>query len=123
MEWICSGSGPWHGGPATVSGHLRGFQVWVSLPPQLELTEPREQFLLPDIRDEIARGRPIKFEDYMAHVKADHTPVEDVGPGTACRMRVRLGPNCEEPNPSHHVRLGVDSGSADGASRVYESTS
>jgi hypothetical protein len=21
MEWICSGSGPWHGGPVTVSGH------------------------------------------------------------------------------------------------------
>jgi ribonuclease BN (tRNA processing enzyme) len=31
------------------------------------------------IRDEIARGRPTKFEDYIAHMKADHTPVEDVG--------------------------------------------
>ena len=48
MEWICSGSGIWHGGPMTVSGHLRGFQMWVSLAPQFELTEPREQFLLPD---------------------------------------------------------------------------
>ena len=31
------------------------------------------------IRREIAKGRPIKFEDLMAHMKADHTPVEDVG--------------------------------------------
>jgi len=31
------------------------------------------------IRDEIARGRPIKFQDYMAYMKADHTPVGDVG--------------------------------------------
>jgi ribonuclease BN (tRNA processing enzyme) len=31
------------------------------------------------IRAEIAKGRPIKFEDLMAHMKADHTPVEDVG--------------------------------------------
>jgi ribonuclease BN (tRNA processing enzyme) len=31
------------------------------------------------IRDEIAHGRPIRFEDIMAHMKADHTPVEDVG--------------------------------------------
>jgi len=31
------------------------------------------------IRREIAKGRPIKFEDFMAHMKADHTPVEDVG--------------------------------------------
>jgi ribonuclease BN (tRNA processing enzyme) len=31
------------------------------------------------MRAEIAKGRPIKFEDIMAHMKADHTPVEDVG--------------------------------------------
>jgi ribonuclease BN (tRNA processing enzyme) len=31
------------------------------------------------IRGEIARGAPVKFEDLMAHMKADHTPVEDVG--------------------------------------------
>jgi ribonuclease BN (tRNA processing enzyme) len=31
------------------------------------------------IRGEIAKGRPIKFEDLMAHMQADHTPVEDVG--------------------------------------------
>lgn len=30
------------------------------------------------IRGEIAKGRPIKFEDLMANMKADHTPVEDV---------------------------------------------
>jgi ribonuclease BN (tRNA processing enzyme) len=31
------------------------------------------------IKNQIARGRPVKFDDYMAHMKADHTPVEDVG--------------------------------------------
>ena len=31
------------------------------------------------MRAEIAKGRPTKFEDYMAHMKADHTPAEDVG--------------------------------------------
>jgi ribonuclease BN (tRNA processing enzyme) len=31
------------------------------------------------MRAEIAKGRPIKFEDYLAHMQADHTPVEDVG--------------------------------------------
>jgi ribonuclease BN (tRNA processing enzyme) len=31
------------------------------------------------IRGEIAKGRPIKFEDLMAHMNADHTPVEEVG--------------------------------------------
>ncbi len=31
------------------------------------------------IKDQIARGRPVKFEPFMAHMKADHTPSEDVG--------------------------------------------
>ena len=31
------------------------------------------------IKGQIAKGRPVKFEAFMAHMKADHTPVEDVG--------------------------------------------
>jgi ribonuclease BN (tRNA processing enzyme) len=31
------------------------------------------------IKDQIATGRPVKFEPFMAHMKADHTPSEDVG--------------------------------------------
>ena len=31
------------------------------------------------IKGQIAKGRPVKFEAFMAHMKADHTPTEDVG--------------------------------------------
>jgi len=31
------------------------------------------------IRAQVAKGRPVKVDDFMAHMKADHTPVEDVG--------------------------------------------
>jgi ribonuclease BN (tRNA processing enzyme) len=31
------------------------------------------------VRGQIANGRPVKLEDFIAHMKADHTPVEDVG--------------------------------------------
>lgn len=31
------------------------------------------------IREQIAKGRPVKFEPFMAHMHADHTPAEDVG--------------------------------------------
>ena len=31
------------------------------------------------LKDQIAAGRPVKFEDFMAHMKADHSPSEDVG--------------------------------------------
>jgi len=31
------------------------------------------------VRNRIAKGVPIRFDDYMAHMKVDHSPVEDVG--------------------------------------------
>jgi len=31
------------------------------------------------IKDQIANGRPVKQDDFMARMKADHTPVENVG--------------------------------------------
>jgi ribonuclease BN (tRNA processing enzyme) len=31
------------------------------------------------VRDRIAAGFPVKFDAFMAHMKADHSPVEDVG--------------------------------------------
>jgi len=31
------------------------------------------------VRSRIAAGVPIRFEDYMAHMKIDHSPVEEVG--------------------------------------------
>ena len=31
------------------------------------------------INDRITKGSPIRFDDYMAHMKVDHSPVEDVG--------------------------------------------
>jgi ribonuclease BN (tRNA processing enzyme) len=32
-----------------------------------------------EIKERIAHGWPVKFEAFMAHMKADHTPCEDVG--------------------------------------------
>jgi len=31
------------------------------------------------VHDRIAKGSPIRFDDYMAHMRVDHSPVEDVG--------------------------------------------
>jgi ribonuclease BN (tRNA processing enzyme) len=31
------------------------------------------------VKEQVAKGRPVKLEDFMAHMKADHTPVETVG--------------------------------------------
>ncbi|HKC02458.1 MAG TPA: pirin family protein [Sphingomicrobium sp.] len=37
VEWMRAGHGVWHGGGGGKAGHMRGFQLWLALPPQLEL--------------------------------------------------------------------------------------
>jgi redox-sensitive bicupin YhaK (pirin superfamily) len=37
VEWMRAGKGVWHSGGAGEPGHTRGFQLWIALPPHLEL--------------------------------------------------------------------------------------
>jgi redox-sensitive bicupin YhaK (pirin superfamily) len=37
VEWMLAGGGVWHGGSAGGLGRTRGFQLWIALPPKLEL--------------------------------------------------------------------------------------
>jgi redox-sensitive bicupin YhaK (pirin superfamily) len=37
VEWMQAGRGMWHGGGLDKTGRTRGFQLWIALPPQLEL--------------------------------------------------------------------------------------
>jgi redox-sensitive bicupin YhaK (pirin superfamily) len=37
VEWMQAGGGVWHGGGAGRPGRTRGFQLWIALPPELEL--------------------------------------------------------------------------------------
>jgi redox-sensitive bicupin YhaK (pirin superfamily) len=37
VEWMQAGRGMWHGGGLDKAGRTRGFQLWLALPPELEL--------------------------------------------------------------------------------------
>src|SRR4029077_16937840 len=37
VEWMQAGRGMWHGGGLDRAGRTRGFQLWIALPPKLEL--------------------------------------------------------------------------------------
>ena len=40
VEWMQAGGGMWHGGGLDKAGRTRGFQLWIALPPELELGRP-----------------------------------------------------------------------------------
>jgi redox-sensitive bicupin YhaK (pirin superfamily) len=49
IEWMRAGGGVWHGGGTGESGRTRGFQLWIALPPQLELGPSESVYLSPDV--------------------------------------------------------------------------
>jgi redox-sensitive bicupin YhaK (pirin superfamily) len=115
MEWICSGSGIWHGGPSSVSGHLRGFQMWVSLPKQLELSEPREQFLRPD---EVPEAGPARI--LLGRHRELESPIATPSPMTYLHLRLTAGERWRyEPPRDHDVLwIALYSGSLDAGTGV-----
>jgi redox-sensitive bicupin YhaK (pirin superfamily) len=45
VEWMRASSGVWHTGGAYGEKRIKGFQLWVAMPPTLELAEPQSQYL------------------------------------------------------------------------------
>jgi len=45
IEWMQAGGGVWHGGGPSGTELLRGFQLWLALPPSLELAEARSDYV------------------------------------------------------------------------------
>jgi redox-sensitive bicupin YhaK (pirin superfamily) len=48
IEWFRAAGGAWHGGGGGKSGHSRGFQLWLALPPDQELGPSESIYLKPD---------------------------------------------------------------------------
>jgi redox-sensitive bicupin YhaK (pirin superfamily) len=56
LEWMQAGGGVWHGGGFGDSPRIRGFQLWLALPPALELGPAQSLYLTPD---QIQRDGPV----------------------------------------------------------------
>jgi redox-sensitive bicupin YhaK (pirin superfamily) len=48
LEWMRAGGGVWHGGSGE-PGRTRGFQLWIALPPELELGPSESAYLSPEV--------------------------------------------------------------------------
>jgi redox-sensitive bicupin YhaK (pirin superfamily) len=48
IEWMRAGGGVWHGGGLGEPGRTRGFQLWIALPPHLELGPSESIYLSPE---------------------------------------------------------------------------
>jgi redox-sensitive bicupin YhaK (pirin superfamily) len=57
LEWMRAGGGVWHGGGSGEPGRTRGFQLWIALPPDLELGTSESVYLSPEV---IPHDRPAR---------------------------------------------------------------
>ena len=48
VEWMSAGGGVWHTGGAADGGRVRGFQLWLALPPEDENSAAQSQYLAPE---------------------------------------------------------------------------
>ena len=57
VEWMQAGHGMWHGGGLDKEGRTRGFQLWLALPPELELGPTTSIYQGPD---DVAQDGPAR---------------------------------------------------------------
>jgi redox-sensitive bicupin YhaK (pirin superfamily) len=62
VEWMRASSGVWHTGGAYGEMRIKGFQLWVAMPPTLELAEPQSQYLTPSDFPSVGPARVIAGE-------------------------------------------------------------
>jgi len=73
IEWMRAGGGVWHGGGAREPGRTRGFQLWVALPPDLELGPSESVYLAPEVIPEDGPAR-VLLGSYGTATSAIKTP-------------------------------------------------
>jgi redox-sensitive bicupin YhaK (pirin superfamily) len=52
VEWMRAGKGVWHTGQPLENMPILGFQLWLALPPELELSPPESRYMEPESFDQ-----------------------------------------------------------------------
>jgi redox-sensitive bicupin YhaK (pirin superfamily) len=113
VEWMQAGGGVWHGGGPSGGEPLRGFQLWVALPPALELAPARSEYV-----DDATVPRDGNLRLLLGSYRDMISPIAYREPVTYLEVKLRDGERWTyEPPRSHDVAwLAVATGTviADG---------
>jgi redox-sensitive bicupin YhaK (pirin superfamily) len=106
VEWMQAGAGVWHGGGAGNPGRTRGFQLWVALPPKLELGPSISLFLDPEA---IQHDGPASV--LLGSYGSATGPIEAPSPINYLAVRLKEGERWRYRPPAGHTVLWVAVGS------------
>jgi redox-sensitive bicupin YhaK (pirin superfamily) len=100
VEWMQAGRGMWHGGGLDKAGRTRGFQLWVALPPELELGPTISLYQAPEEVPSIGPAR-ILLGNYGAASNAIPSP----SPITYLAVQLKAGERWRYRPPTGHTVL------------------
>jgi redox-sensitive bicupin YhaK (pirin superfamily) len=100
IEWMRAGGGVWHGGGAGEPGRTRGFQLWIALPPELELGPSESVHLAPEVIPQDGPAR-VLLGSYGTATSAIKTP----SPMNYLAVRLKAGERWSYQPPAGHTVL------------------
>jgi redox-sensitive bicupin YhaK (pirin superfamily) len=102
VEWMQAGRGMWHGGGLDQAGRTRGFQLWIALPPELELGPAVSIYQAPEVVQADGPAR-VLLGNYGAVSSAIASP----SPINYLAVRMKAGERWHYEPPTGHTVLWV----------------
>src|SRR5437899_3097451 len=100
IEWMRAGGGVWHGGGAGDPGRTRGFQLWIALPPELELGTSESVYLAPEV---MPRDGPARV--LLGSYGTATSPIKAPSPMNYLALRLKAGECWSYHPPAGHTVL------------------
>jgi redox-sensitive bicupin YhaK (pirin superfamily) len=102
VEWMQAGRGMWHGGGLDKAGRTRGFQLWIALPPELELGPTVSICQAPEDVQEDGPARVL-----LGSYGSASSAIESPSPINYLAVRLKAGERWRYKPPAGHTVLWV----------------
>jgi redox-sensitive bicupin YhaK (pirin superfamily) len=100
VEWMQAGRGMWHGGGIDRGGRTRGFQLWIALPPHLELGPTISLF---QSREEVPEAGPARV--LLGRYGSASSAITTPSPINYLAVRLKAGERWRYEPPTGHTVL------------------
>jgi redox-sensitive bicupin YhaK (pirin superfamily) len=100
IEWMRAGGGVWHGGGLGEPGRTRGFQLWIALPPELELGPSESIYLSPQT---IPTDGPVRV--LIGSYGSATSSIKAPSPMNYLAVRLKVGERWSYQPPAGHTVL------------------
>ena len=117
IAWMQAGRGVWHGGPIEWDGPLTLLQLWIALPPDLELSASSEMIRR---SNDIPKDGPARV--LLGSLNGQESPIGGTLQMTYLHVRLSAGERWRYTPPRGHnvLWIVVNSGSLEAGERVSE---